>query len=462
MKTRLIVGATLAASVSYVPSPSVAQDEEAGLRQRLRIEQNFGFGENLGLEIPSSGSSQLATTRLTYGLNSETRTQRFSFVLGGGLRFGEIGTGSRLETGFVDPLIGLRYAIEGANSSFDFELDARETDISQAGALFSFLDADGAIAPPSDFSSIRGTGKRRTYRFDSNLLLNQYAPISFLLTAGASGTRYVNPTDTSLVDFDRSELGARTIFRLNPASTLSLSLNRERFQSQNALNTDRTTDSTQIGFDTAISARASLSVSAGYTEVETIEGGAITTSSGPSGSLAYTTEMPNGTFNVAFDLTRNSQGELGTLRLTRSLELPLGSFSANIGLANSDSSTTQVIGGLSWLYQRPTSQFSLRLNREVLFDANDEQRFTNEVVAGFRTELNPLSNFSVDVSLFQSEAGLTSNQVDRGDLTIAFERELTSDWSFSTGVDFSFRDEDTVGRADSSSLFFGFGRNFDF
>lgn len=461
MKKGLIVGAAFAGGVTGALTPVLAQDE-GGLRHRFRIEQNFSTGSNLGLEIPEEGRTSLATTRLSYGLESKTRTQDFGLALGGALRFGSVASGNEIETGLTDPSIGLRYSRENDNALLSFDADYRELDISQTGPLFTFLDNEGLIAAPRDFSSLTGSGKRRAYSVNAGLETGRTAPLGFIFSAAANGARYIDPTDATLSNFDRTTVGATTVFRFNQVTQGFIDLDYTTFDAENALSTDRTTESLQVGFDRALSPASELSFRIGRTQVESIESGVLSETSGVSGRLSYSTDLPNGTLNAALDVTQTQNGQLSTFRVTRAIDFPLGSLSANIGLTKSDSSSSRVIGGLDWRYQLAESEYSLKLDRGIQFDANDDERFTTSLIGGYRRELSEVSNLNVNVSLFQSDAGALTNAVDRGDVVLGYERELTSDWSFSAGLDYRFRDEETVGKADSTSIFFGFGRNFDF
>ncbi len=469
MTKGLIRGAVLFGGAAIAIGPVLAQDlEEYGsMRQRLRIEQNFGTGSNLGLENPSEGRTSLATTRLSYGLETKTRTQELSLAIGGGLRFGSVADGNNLKTGFVDPLIGLRYKREGGNATLSVDADFRETDISLSQPLWTFLDQDGIVRPPRDFSNIRGSGERRSYNFDVALTTGLQDPFGLTLTAGASGTDYINATDASLTDFDTIDLGASTVFRFNNVTTGVVDLRFSNFERQNAENTDRDTTTIEVGLDRDISARSRFSFRVGETKVDTTETDLVTgrriksQRSGPSGRLGYYVEMPNGTLDSTLDLTQNQDGQRGTLRFTRALELPLGSLSANIGLTSVDSSDPRVIGGVSWVRDTTDGQFSLQFTRDVFVDSNDEDRFTNLLVAGYDYEINSISSLSADLSLTHSEAAPGSEASKRGSFVLVYNHQLTNDWSLNAGFEFSVLDEEFSGRSESNAVFFGIGRNFD-
>lgn len=469
LSKRLIRSAAIGGLTALAVSPAMAQDEEdyGSFRQRLRVEQNFIAGDNLGLENPSEGRTSLATTRLTYGLQSETATQQLSLAVGAGLRFGNIAAGNTMKTGFVDPLIAFRYNREGANAVFSFDADYRQTDISLVQPLWTFLDADGAVTPPADFSDIRGSGERRAYNVGAVLETGLNDPFGLRLRARTSGTNYIDATDTDLADYDNTILGLTGLFRFNPVTTATLDLSYWKYSSADAADTDRETRTVQAGFIRDLSSISTLTFSAGYSTVDStltdLATGvrSTTRSEGPSGGIGYDTEMPNGTFNVGFDVIQNQDGQRGTLLMARSLELPSGSLSGNIGVTRLEQSDPQLIGGLSWVYNLPSSSFTLLLDRAVYTDSSDEDRLTNLLVAGYSHEINSVSSLSVDLSMSYTEAADGEEATERAALVVAYNRELNENWSFNTGVAFRTLQEDAIGEADATAVFFGIGRNFD-
>lgn len=470
MNRRLIACTAVTLITAVVVSPVLAQvlDDEPGLRQRLRIEQEFGVGDNLGLEQPSEGRTSLATTRLSYGLESKTRIQELSLALGGALRFGDVAEGNNIQTGFTDPFVGLRYSRDAANASISVNADYRQTDISLAVPLWTFLDQDGLVRPPRDFSNIRGSGERRSYAFDVELETGKQANFGLRFLAAASGTNYVDATDTSLNDFDNQSLGVSALFRFNTVTTGFVDLRYLGFDAKDSVDTSRKTETIEAGFDRELSAISRLTFRAGYTDVDTRETNVLTGQrfttkrSGPSGSVGYFREMPNGTLDTTFDLTQNQDGQRGTLRFARSLSLPVGSLSANIGLTSFDSTDPRVIGGINWSREFAASQISLRYDRGVFVDSDDNDRFTDVLIAAYQIDINTISSLTADLSLSKSEGTDSSEASERANLVVAYNHQLTRDWSLNTGVEFNFLDEDISGRAESSAVFFGIGRNFDF
>ncbi|MEO9779225.1 MAG: hypothetical protein ABJH07_14715 [Sedimentitalea sp.] len=470
MSKRLIRNAAMGGLAVFTVFPAMAQDEEEyeSFRQRLRVEQNFIAGDNLGLENPSEGRTSLSTTRLTYGLQSETATQQLSLAIGAGLRFGNIAEGNSMKTGFVDPLVAFRYSREGANALFSFDADYQQTDISLAQPLWTFLDSDGVVTPPADFSDIRGSGERRAYNVGAVLETGLNDPFGLRLRANTSGTNYIDATDSDLADYDNTSLGLTGLFRFNPVTTATLDLSYWKYSSADAADTERETSTVQAGFIRDLSNISTLTFSAGYSSVDSTETDLVTgvrsttTVDGPSGGIDYDTEMPNGTFNVGVDVIQNQDGQRGTFLMARSLALPRGSLSGNIGVTKLDESDAQLIGGLNWVHELPSSTFTLLLDRAVYTDSSDEDRLTNLLVAGYSHEINQVSSLSVDLSMSYTEAADGEEATERAALVLAYNRDLNENWSFNTGVAFRSLEEDAIGEADATAVFFGIGRNFDF
>lgn len=470
MNRRLIASTAVILITAVAVSPVLAQvlDDEASLRQRLRIEQEFGFGDNLGLEVPSEGRTSLATTRLSYGLESKTRTQELSFAIGAALRFGDVAEGNNIQTGFTDPFMALRYKRDAANASISVDADYRQSDISLGIPLWTFLDQDGLVRPPRDFSNIRGSGERRGYNLDVELETGKQANIGFRFLAAANGVNYIDATDDLLNDFDTTSLGVSTLFRFDTVTTGVLDLRYETFDAKDSVDTDRVTETIEVGFDRELSATSRLTFRAGYTDVDTTETNLLngqrfsTKRSGPSGSFGFFRDLTNGSVDATFDLTQDQDGQRGTLQFSRSLDLRTGSLRANIGLTSVDSTDPRVIGGLYWTRDFAASRLTLRYDRDVFVDSNDDDRFSDILIAGYQIDINSVSNLTADLSLTKSEASESSEASQRGNLIVTYSHRLTQDWSLNTGVEVNFLDEDISGRAESSAIFFGIGRNFDF
>lgn len=437
--------------------PVAAGPTEGGLRVRLRLEQRFGTGQNLGLEIPEEGRTSLATTAFDLGVESENEVQKLSFVVGGSLRFGDIAEGNNTSTGLTDPRVGLRYVREGANAQFNLDGFYRESDIALTGPVWSFLDAEGDIILPRDYSFLQGSGQRQAYGFNAVLDLGRDTPLGVLLTAGANGVNYQNST-AGLSDYDQTDLGITPRFRFNSVTTGVIDLGLTNYKSGTL---ERETTTYEVGFDRELDSVSTFGLRLGTTDVKTTEFGIDTTVSGPSGSINYNRTLSNGQFSASYQQTQNQDGNLATLSVFRSLDLPNGSLSGSIGVAKQESADPQPIGSLTWRQQGATGSFDLSFNRYVGLSSDDEYTLTNVFAAGYTYEINAISSLRIDVGSTLSDATAVSNKIRRANAALVYSRELTDDWQMNAGLTYSLRDETTVGRADSNGVFFTIGRNFD-
>lgn len=458
MNKKLILGTTAFSGLVVSLMPALAQDL-GGLRMTFGVDQRFDVGDNLSLDVPSAGSSAVSTTFLTFDALSETRTQTLAFSLGGALRGGNVEDG--VETGFVEPSIGLSYERRGANASGFIGANYRESDISFLRQLSEFENEDGVIELPEDFESLNGTGIRQTSRLNARLETGLTDPIGFVFFANATDVTYANLSATStLDDYQRAAAGATVLFRFSPVSTVFVDASYDSFMSEDAASTDRNTTSLSVGAEHQISATTQVVASLGYSRTDTDEFGITTTEEGVIGSVLWEREMTSGTVMTSFDVTQNQNGRRATLLFGQMLEQPLGSLSYDIGVTDSDRFDANIVGGLNWLRDVPTGNVFARIDRRVTSNSEDNERLFTTVALGYLHDINSVSSITFDASYGASDFD-NSNDVVRKDLTVSYNRNLTQDWILSTGASYQIRDEDTVGKADSQSIFLSLRRDFD-
>ncbi|MEX0280707.1 MAG: hypothetical protein AB3N13_05895 [Arenibacterium sp.] len=461
----LATGTAIAALFVYLSGPTLAQDD-GGLRTSLGVSQSFGYGENLGLGVPGSvtnpedGATSQSLTSFALNVDSVTRYERFNFLGGGALRFANLPPGSTTETGFVDPFVSLSYERDASNARFRFEGSFEESDISQGRALWDFRDRDNLIAPPSDLSNLRGTGLRKATDAEVDLETGQNAPLGFRFFARNSSVRYKNQTATGLNDFERTEVGASAFFRFDSATATVVDYRFRRFNQSGTVN-DRDTQVLEVGFDRDLADQSQFSFRIGYTDGDANNVGRPVGARGLTGSLSYGRGLPDGNFSAGFRRTRDSTGAIDRLDFRRSFVLNSGSLGLNVGTASVYGSAPRLTGGINWAQEFQTSRISLQLNRRVLPDQNDTNRFTTSFAAQFTQELSPYSDFIANFSYFRSDGSAASNRVDRGEILLRYVHALTDDWNFDAGINLRMRDEKTIGRGESEAVFVGLSRRFD-
>lgn len=459
----------------YMTGPTLAQDEGGGLRVSLGVQQSFGTSDNLSLGVPGSlanpeeGRTTLSTTDLALNVSSETRTQKFNFLIGGALRFGSIPSGSRVQTGFVDPAAALHYSIEAARARLSLDASYSESALSQSRPLWDFRDEDNVITPPSDLANLQGTGDRQASNFSFDYEAGIDAPIGFRLQATRDSVKYINATTAAPTDYDRANVKLSTYFRFSPGTAGVIDLSASRYNN-NVVGTTEDSRSIGVGFDRELATGAMVSARVGYTDGDPNNtGGTAQSSSGVTGSLNYSQPTPNGSFGASYALTRNASGDVDTLSVQRSIILPTGSLAFNVGASSLQGGSPELIGGLSWQHQMPTSTISLSLDRRVQVDSNNDNVFVTSLAGQFRHQVNAQSSIFANVSYFLTDGSSTSNDVARTDLSMGYSYELTSDWDLNAGVNLTTRDETlvgsplspTLGKGTSNGVFVSLSRKFD-
>lgn len=443
----------------------MAQDD-GGLRIGLGVSQTFAYGDNLALGVPNSvqnpeqGKTSQAQTAFALNIDSSTRIERFNLQLGGALSFSDLPVGSTTETGFIDPFVSLGYSRTAANATFTFNGSYVESDISRPRPLWDFANDDNLIVPPSDLSSLQGTGLRKATDFDTELELGLNSPIGLRLSASSEKVEYENATNNNLNDFERFQAGASLLFRFNPVTTAVLDLGVSRFNESGVAN-DRDTQRAEVGLDRTFSDQSRLSVRVGYTDGDSNNVGRPSDARGSTGSVDYQRPLTNGSLGARYAVTRDSTGEIDRFNVNRNYDLPLGSLGVSVGATSVYGASPRLTGGVNWSQQRQASLYSLNFSRRVLPDENDNNRFTTTVAARYSHELSPVSTFVANASYFLSDGGTTTNQVDRANIVLRYDYALTDDWNLNAGVNLRMRDEENVGRGESQEVFFGISRRFD-
>ncbi len=443
--------------------PALAQDTD-GVRMFLGVSQRFEYGDNLALSSPEEGSSSIATTRLSFGLESETERQVINLGLSGGLTIQDTPDTDGTETELGTPRLTLSYGLVGSNARLDLDALYR-TDFVDTLTFQDFVNQDGILVLPEDFAGLDGTGKRTNYGLDARLQLGTSAPLGFDLTGGLSGTNYSNTTDPDLTDFSRTYVGADALFRISPVLTAIAGLRYSTYDSDDSTQTYRTTTTGDVGVNYDISARARLEARIGVTEIVTDENGAqVSTTSSPVGSLDLVYDMPDGAATLALDARVDADtGDQRTdLVIGRSYDRPDGAFAFTFGLTDPEAGSIEPIGSLIWERNLPAARLSARIDRRVSSSNQDETRLSTLLALGYDQDINEVSGFSLDFTYGETDATATTNKVRRSGLSASYRHALTRDWDLNTGINYRVRDEDGQDQSDSPSIFLTIGRQYEF
>ncbi len=439
-------------------APALAQ-EAGGIQTTFGIEQSIELGRNPALSIPADGDRTTLATRLSYGLVTETRTQRLSFDAESTFRIEDVD--GETESAFESPALTFGYTREGANSSLDLSASYVRRDIDTLPLLSDFVGDDGVLDLPDDFTDLVGTGERTSYAVAGSLVVGTSAPLQFQLDLGASGTQYEDASDPDLEDIESANVGLLTTLRISPVMTGTGALRYSRTEEDDATETRITTRNIDAGLIYEISPRATFGATIGIERTETEETIGDTETSGLTGGLDFGYDMPNGDLTLSFDASRDVAGdEILTFVIGRSLELPAGSLAATLGVTQPENDDVEMVGSLDWTRELPTSRLLFRLNRTVTVDTDADTRRRSQAAAYYTYVVNPASSLNLGASFVVSEESSAENRVERTDLTASYSYALTENWDLNSTIGYTIRDEDTVGRAESSLITLSLGREF--
>lgn len=416
-RTTLLGAVPIAGLVAFAPLSGGAQGS-GGVQLTFGVEQRFETNDNLGLDVVSAGTTSQATTRLSFGLLTETRSSSLEFNTSAALRVADGPDFSGTEVALADPQMSLAYSRTTANAELDVKARLRQANVEFLRSLEEFIDDKGEIVLPEDTT---GTGTQLSHGLDVALTWGEEAPLGFGLSAGISGINYIDTTSATLVDSQRLYAGASARMTLSEVTTANVSL---RFS---------TYDDDGVG----TTRRDTLSFNAGLTHM-----------------------LPSGQLTSRLTAANTEDGTRLGLSFGRDFDLPAGALQASIGVTRSASGETNLTGSLKLTKELPQGAITAELRRSVAAGSDDSEQLATALLLGYSQELTPLSSLNLDLSYVQREPTGAGASVTDGTVSATYRRAVTEDWNMDVGYRHRVRDEDGVGRARSNSVFMVLKRDF--
>lgn len=178
----------------------VAAQDFGGVRQTFDVEQRFEYGRNLDLDTPSSGSSAVAATVLSYGLFSETPLDRLAFTASGALVIENSPDTAGTDVDFGRPEVGFLYVREIPDAVFSVALRYVSDDVSALADDLTLADT---------------TGTQIDYGVTLRYEAMRTSPSSIFAEATFDATDYQDTTDPTLVESDTYGLTVGTRLRFS-------------------------------------------------------------------------------------------------------------------------------------------------------------------------------------------------------------------------------------------------------
>ncbi len=455
-KLRLGAAGTLGALCVYA-APAFAQD--GGVQTTFGISQSLDYGRNVTLDVPSAGDYAAAVTGLSFATSSETRIQSLSFGASADLQVAR--TDGETESDFTSPLLSLSYGRQAATSTFDVSATYQQREVDDVVSLSDFIDDDGVLDPDFDDLTSTGTGRQTNYGADAAIVLGIDRPLGFEFGLGVSGVDYEDTTDEDLTDQETRSARASARFDLTETFSTNVSLSYSEFEDDDVDETERVTQNISTGVVYEVSPRATVAASVGQTEIETTDIGGTTEVDGVTGAASLSYSMPNGAITASYAADLDIDGtRRQSVRLGRSMDLPVGALSYSIGASQAEGGDADLIGSVDWTQDLPTGQIRAQVDRLIGVDDEDETFVETVANVTYAYQINRVSGLSLGLAYALEEETTDSARVEQTDLSASYSRALTEDWDFTTGVGYRVRDEDGVGTAKSPTISLSIGREF--
>lgn len=448
-RSALVVAAV---AVLLGPGGALSQSsDEGGLRFILDVSTGGRVHDNRGLDPSTDDGTARKNTRLSFGLRSQTRTQRLEAFFGGTVRFEEDRTDG-FSSGFEDPYARFSFAQEGANARFSFD------------ASFNRAEVDGFALPEegevvTDISLLADDGFQDDFRLGAILELGTNAPLGFQFDVSHQATRYRNTTDPRLSDRRTNWAAATAILRFAPQSELRGELSYTRFEAEDAASTVRETRAGSLALrqDNELwQATASLGgreIADSVTGTR-LEGEAV---------LSLTRTLPRGSVGAFLSTELTTAGQRSTAEVVRRFEMPNGALRFSLGAVVADTINPQTIGAVEYSHVLQQSHYSASLARAITVnDAAGFQRSTTGSL-GADFELTEFASvaFGLDYTDIQDAGGGGVGDSARGSFSATYRRALPRDWTLSAGYQLRFLDEAGAAPAWDNAVFVTLDRTFE-
>jgi len=445
------VFATSAVSLSLVaPAAFGEQIMTFGVSQTLRST------ENIRLDPTSAGTTVASDTTLSFGLQNTTAISALSLDLSGVARIVDdpiSGSDSRLR----DPRLDLAYSRNGVNSRFDLTAGYERPDLA-----FNLPDV-GSDSTVQDIFT--GAGEREDIDLGLRFETGLDAPFGLVVDLDHQERNFTDTTDPVLFDNQTRSAEVTGIFRLNQATDLSLTLSESRYEAEDALGTNRTTQRATFGVNHEFSETDRLRFSIGQSEVEeTFDAlpGTSDITDGVVSEIEYQRDLPNGAIAVNLDSSLNSQGRTTTLEFGRQLDLPTGDLDVTLGWVVNDGADAQPVGRIAYRQEFTRSAFDLELSRSAsVSETLNQVTETTTLVLGYNMELSPLSSVSLDMSYSDVDVSGATTGRTRSSIGAEYSRNLTQDWDMNLGIQHQRFDPDAGASGESNSVYFTLQRSFE-
>lgn len=451
MRQAALRGTLTAAVLILCSGGALSQDAPSGTVMELGVSTSLRAHDNIGLDAVSPGNTYRSVSRLSFGLTSETRSQRLALSFGGALQ-GEKSPGNSATATFEDPSVGVSYSRQGANAQFTFGLDYTRTEVDGFAPIF---DSDlGTTQLISD------DGHRNAYRISTALAIGTNSPFGVTLSLNSNGIDYSGTSDPELFDSHSNTLSLTTSLRFSEVTTGRVSGSFSLYRDEDTPRVERDTRALSFGVTHALSETMTLDASLGGRRIDSNTGGV---SSSGEGSLSFTRELPNGAFNLSLDSLLTTAGRRDRVDVKRDFAFDTWSLGLSAGVVNAAGVAAAPVFDVTYARQFSRGELSASLSSGVSINEQAQVQRVISTELGYTHLIGEQSSVTFGIEYADIEdagsTGVTARE--RGSLRASYRHALVQDWSVSVGAERRFLRE-AGSTATDNAVFLTIDKTFTF
>lgn len=433
---------------------------DIGVSSTMKVDDNFTLVPN------SPGTTTVFDNKFDFNLSSVNSLHNLNLHASTVLRYAEFP--GRKTSGLEDPNLRLNYTTGNSNSNL--ALDARYRRVDRE-FLNPFAVEQDEIDPTVDL--LGGGGNVTTRRAGLTFQTGINDPLGFTLALrhddkSYSGIGALPPaTQARLFDTETDRINATVTMRISPVTQFRVNGGLTKYDAEDSVLTDRTTQDYAIGVVQDINPVLVLDAQIGYTDVETTTTGGTVQRTSTTGAVTLTQTLTNGTVFGSINSTLNQNGTRATFRFGRSLQLASGSFAGSLGATRGPGGDNQVVAALSYNRQiNNSSDIQITLDRSASTNNSSEDVLDTRLGVNYGYAIDNLSRIDLTMNVARSENidNSTAPTIDRQSFRASYTRSLTPDWNLTGGFQLRNKKDSTVaaGSARSNSIFLTLDRTFSF
>lgn len=397
-----------------------AQDGGQNVPLTFGISQSFQALNNSNFAVPSSGSTGLSVTSLSFGSSSSTPTDTLSFDASVGLGV-QRGSDGAIDTSINTPTLSLNYGRRTPSTALNLYASYIVETLDQLRSPLDFVNDQGQIILPSNPADLVSTGLKQDISAGGSLELGRDARFGVTLSASGEQISYSETTDPALRDIDRAEVGVTGRFNYSPQGSVSLGVSAEhQLTLDKPQNIARDTQNLTLGTSYDVSPVLSLG---GFIQYQVVD-------------------------ETGQAQTRNPRAQISAdyTYLTGSLSIQVGDRDA----------------ALTWRQSLPSGGISATLSHGLDDSGNGT---LDQVGVNFNQPINDVSGLNMGLFYSSDNGSTTSPDVTSSVLVVSYNHRLTKDWDMSLGANLRMRDpssNDAATSANSAGVFLTVSRSLNF